>query len=67
MRSAIRCSGSTGLLLGVVLATLALPAQATITGITGTNFTLVAKADYISTPDGNSLLTWGFANGAGGT
>ena len=47
----------------LVLATIGTPA--TITGITGPAFTLTAKADYISTPDGNSILTWGYANGAG--
>ena len=30
-----------------------------IPGVTGTNFNFTAKADYISTPDGNSILMWG--------
>ena len=40
-------------------------AVAAIAGITGPSFSLTAKADYISTADGNSVLTWGYANGAG--
>jgi manganese oxidase len=32
-----------------------------IPGVTGTNFNFTAKADYISTPDGNSILMWGYA------
>ena len=38
---------------------------AAISGITGSNFNLTAKKDYISTPDGNSIPMWGYANGAG--
>ena len=33
------------------------------TGITGPIFNLTAKADYITTGDGNSVLVWGYANG----
>jgi FtsP/CotA-like multicopper oxidase with cupredoxin domain len=58
-------------LLGVSAALLAFgagPAMATIDGISGTpgtpTFNLVAKADYVSTGDGQSLLSWGYANGA---
>jgi len=40
-------------------------AWAVIDGLTGANFTLTAKAGYIATPDGNSVLMWGYANGAG--
>jgi manganese oxidase len=41
-------------------------ALAAIDGIPGPNFTLVAKAGIISTGDGQSLLGWGYANGASG-
>jgi len=41
------------------------PAQAAIEGITGPTFTLTAKAGYISTGDGQNLLAYGYANGAG--
>jgi hypothetical protein len=51
------------LLLGVALA--ATSARAEIPGLTGTQFTLTAKADRISTPDGGSIYFWGFAAGAG--
>jgi FtsP/CotA-like multicopper oxidase with cupredoxin domain len=40
-------------------------ARAEIPGITGTSFALTAKADRLSTPDGNSIYFWGFAAGAG--
>ena len=36
-------------------------AQATIDGVTGTTFNFTAKADYIITPDSNSILMWGYA------
>ena len=48
--------------LGCVAAT---PAHAQIIGLQGSNFALTAKADRISTPDGNSILIWGFAAGLG--
>ena len=38
---------------------------AEIQGISGTSFDLTAKAGHIATGDGNSLLTWGYANGVG--
>ena len=41
------------------------PAWAVIDGITGPAFNLTARADYISTADGNSIYNWGYANGAG--
>lgn len=37
------------------------PAAAEIIGVRGPAFALTAKADRITTPDGNSLLLWGFA------
>ena len=46
--------------LGVCAAS---PASAEIPGVTGTSFTLTAKADRITTPDGNSIYFWGFAAG----
>ena len=38
-------------------------AVAAIAGITGPNFNFTAKADHISTADGNNVLVWGYANG----
>jgi hypothetical protein len=57
-----RWAATTAVLL---LAGLTGEARATIDGVTGTNFHFRATADYIVTPDGNSLLIWGYANGAG--
>ncbi len=36
-------------------------ARAAIEGLSGRDFVLTAKADYISTADGQSLLAWGYA------
>ena len=41
-------------------------ALATINGISGPSFTLVARTGIISTGDGQSLLSWGYANGNSG-
>lgn len=35
-------------------------ADAAIDGVTGTQFDLVARPDFIYTPDGDSLLIWGY-------
>src|ERR1700741_3181061 len=40
---------------------LAAGAQAAAPGIQGTAFTLTAKPDYISQPDGQSVYSWGYA------
>jgi FtsP/CotA-like multicopper oxidase with cupredoxin domain len=39
--------------------------QAGIDGITGTTFNLNVKTGRVVTPDGGSILLWGYANGAG--
>ena len=39
--------------------------QRDIPGIPGATFNLTARDGYISTPDGNSIYTWGYANGDG--
>ncbi len=53
--------------MAIVLALLCQvsPLQARIDGITGTNFTLSVKTGRVFTPDGGSILLWGYANGAG--
>lgn len=51
------------ILLSLVL-TVSL-SHASIDGVTGTSFVLTAKADYISTPDGNSIYMWGYALNGG--
>ena len=58
-----------GLLIGLMTVLLlwgwCVQVQAVVNGITGTTtFNLVAKQDYISTPDPDSILMWGYANGA---
>jgi manganese oxidase len=40
-------------------------ASATVDGISGPTFSLVARSGLISTGDGQSLLGWGYANGTG--
>lgn len=52
-------------LLALPLALAGGAAWAAVSGVSGPTFSLTAKADYISTGDGNSLLMWGYANGAG--
>src|ERR1700732_249769 len=40
---------------------LAAAAQAAAPGIKGTNFSLTAKPDYITQPDGQSVYSWGYS------
>lgn len=54
-----------GMAAALLLGSAAGTAWAVIDGVTGPTFNLTAKADYISTADGNSIYTWGYANGAG--
>ena len=51
------------MLLLIVLVWVPINSQATISGITSSSFNFTAKKDYISTPDGNSIPMWGYANG----
>jgi FtsP/CotA-like multicopper oxidase with cupredoxin domain len=50
------------LLLIPALLTISQLATAEIPGLTGTSFSLTAKSGQIATGDGNSMLTWGFAD-----
>ncbi len=43
-----------------LLPMLSTSSQATVEGITGTTFDLTAKQTHITTPDGDSLLVWGY-------
>lgn len=55
-------------LLGMSASLLLLAANtawAAIDGVSGPVFNLTAKADYISTGDGGSIYSWGYANGNG--
>lgn len=51
--------------LAAVLALGNAGAQAEVLGVPGPSFSLTAKADRISTPDGGSFLFWGFSSGGG--
>lgn len=44
-----------------LLGLLSTGSQAAVVGITGNTFDLTAKQAYITTPDGDSLLVWGYA------
>jgi hypothetical protein len=54
-----------GIAATLLLCSVAGTAWAVIDGVTGPTFNLTAKANYISTADGNSIYTWGYANGNG--
>lgn len=60
--SAVRCRMAMVALAGLCAAS---PVRAEIPGVTGTSFTLTAKADRITTPDGGSIYFWGFSSGSG--
>ena len=49
-----------GSVLVLLLLAGGLPAAAAITGVTGTQFNLVAREGYVSTPDGGSVYSWGY-------
>jgi FtsP/CotA-like multicopper oxidase with cupredoxin domain len=51
--------------MAVLLQLFAHNVQATIVGVEGPLFELTAKEGYVSTPDGGSVYSWGYANGAG--
>jgi len=47
------------------LVVLAATARAEVDGIEGSSFQLAAAAGHVSTPDGASIYSWGYANGDG--
>jgi FtsP/CotA-like multicopper oxidase with cupredoxin domain len=49
------------LIFMVLVMVISTSVQAQIDGVTGTTFDLKTKAGYITTPDGDSLLVWGYA------
>lgn len=68
MKRVTKTMRDAGLLMIAVAALLplllfAVDADAMIDGVGGTSFAFTAKADHISTPDGGSVLFWGYANG----
>lgn len=62
-KSKIAALGVLALLVLVAGSVQAMPGV--IDGINGPDFILTAKSGYISTPEGNSVFFWGFANGDG--
>lgn len=64
MKKVIKRSNGLLIALMTVLLLWSVQAQAVIDGIPGPNFALVAKQDFISAPDGDSILMWGYANGS---
>lgn len=48
-------------MLALIGCLTAASARAEVIGVQGTTFALTAKADRISTPDGNSILIWGLS------
>jgi len=53
------------LILLLLLARSARAVDGVIDGISGPDFNLTARSGHITTPEGNSVFFWGFANGAG--
>jgi len=53
------------LLTAALLILLAGPALASIDGVETTTLNLTARTDYISNPDGGSMLVWGYSDNAG--
>lgn len=52
--------------LAVALSVLAPAAHAEVLGLTGTSFNFIAKDGHVSTPDGNSIYCWGYADATTG-
>jgi len=52
---------STILVMVISVSAHAVPTGAVIDGVTGTTFNLKTKSAHITTPDGDSVLVWGYA------
>lgn len=64
MKRSIEYVGILALLGAGLLFPLAGSAHSAIDGLTGSTFDLAAKDGFLTTPDGNSLYTWGYSDGA---
>ncbi|MBI5501409.1 MAG: multicopper oxidase domain-containing protein [Deltaproteobacteria bacterium] len=53
------------MLLALALASFPAPARGAIPGVEGPSFSLTARAGFVSTPEGGSIYSWGYADGAG--
>lgn len=65
----IKKSGTLIVVVALAFLLLSLQANAAVEGITGTSpapvFSLTAKADYITVPEGSRIFMWGYADGDG--
>ena len=64
MNKVLKRKGGLILVLMTVLLLWNVQAQAVVDGVEATTFDLVARQDHISSPDGDSILMWGYALGA---
>ena len=63
MNKVLKRKGGLILVLMTVLLLWSVQVQAVVDGVEATSFDLVARQDHISTPDGDSVLMWGYALG----
>ena len=61
MNSGVARQAMIGSVLVLLFLAAAFPAGAAISGVTGTQFNLVAREGYVSVADGGSLYSWGYA------
>ncbi len=61
MKKALTQAAAAGIAIVLLSLLGTLPGYAAITGVSGTQFNLVARDGYVSVADGASLYTWGFA------
>lgn len=65
MNHILHTLGRGAAVLAAVLLLAGAGAQAHIVGVTGTSFSLTAKADHLSTGEGGSVYFWGYALNSG--
>jgi len=65
MKKVFNMTGGIGVVLLLMIFMIVPQAQAVIDGVTGTTFNLTARDGFISTPDGGSIYTWGYALNGG--
>lgn len=61
MNKAVAKMAAAGGVLVLLLLASVHPLQAAIPGLTGPQFSLIARQGYITNPDGGSVYTWGYA------
>jgi len=65
MKKMLNRIGGTGVFLLILMFVIAPQAHAVVNGVEDTVFNLTARDGFISTPDGGSVYTWGYALGDG--